>query len=136
MIELTLEMAEKIALAARDKAKELGITITLSVVDEAGRLILTQRGTGNGFLSTEIAQAKASASAAFKRSTKELFESREANTVFWNTVPTVVSQPVMLTTGGVPVSYNGKVIGGIGIGGGSAEQDHQCALAGVESIKQ
>jgi Haem-degrading len=50
MPELTLAMAEKALRAAREKARELGTPMTVSVVDEAGRLVLCARGDGAGFL--------------------------------------------------------------------------------------
>jgi uncharacterized protein GlcG (DUF336 family) len=65
-MQLNLELAEKIAKAAREKAAQLGIAITVSVVDEAGRLILTMRGDGTGFLTPETSRGKAIASAAFR----------------------------------------------------------------------
>lgn len=44
MIEMTLEMAERAVGATQRKARELGTPITVSVVDEAGRLVLCARG--------------------------------------------------------------------------------------------
>ena len=54
MIELTLEMAERATRAAREKAKALGTPMTITVVDEAGRLVLCSRGDGTGWRSAAI----------------------------------------------------------------------------------
>ena len=74
MIQMTLQMAEAAVRAAQDKAKALGTPMTVTVVDEAGRLVLSARGDGTGFFTPETSRAKAVAAAAFKRSNKELAE--------------------------------------------------------------
>jgi len=74
MIELTLEMAERAARAAREKAKALGTAMTVTVVDEAGRLVLCARGDGTGFFTPETSRAKAVTAANFRMSTAELAE--------------------------------------------------------------
>ena len=74
MIQMTLQVAEVAVRAAQDKAKALGSPMTVTVVDEAGRLVLSARGDGTGFFTPETSRAKAVASAAFKRSNKELAE--------------------------------------------------------------
>ena len=59
MIDLTLAMAETAVKAAQAKAKALGASMTVTVVDEAGRLVLSARGDGTGFLTPETSRAKA-----------------------------------------------------------------------------
>jgi glc operon protein GlcG len=49
MIDLTLALAEQALRAAQQKARELGSPMTISIVDEAGRLVLCARGDGTGF---------------------------------------------------------------------------------------
>jgi uncharacterized protein GlcG (DUF336 family) len=72
MIDLKLEMAEAAVKAAQARARALGTPMTVTVVDEAGRLVLTARGDGTGFLTPETSRAKATAAAAFRRSTADL----------------------------------------------------------------
>ena len=136
MIELTLEMAERAVKAAQAKAKALGTPMTVTVVDEAGRLVLSARADGTGFLSTETSRAKAVAAAAFRRTTKEMAELRAKGSAFWDSLPAVLPGQVLPSMGGVPIMAQGRVIGGIGCGGGTGEQDHECAVAGAEAIKQ
>ena len=112
MIDLTLQIAEAAVKAAQGKAKALGSPMTVTVVDEAGRLVLSARGDGTGFLTPETSRAKATAAAAFRRSTAEL-----------------------TTLGGAPIVVGGRVIGGIGCGGGTGEQDQECADAGAAAVK-
>ena len=134
MIELTLAMAESAVKAAQARARELGTPMTVAVVDEGGRLVLCARGDATGFLTPETARAKAVAAAAFRKSTTELAEAAARGSAFWRTMPAVVPEPVLPTPGGAPIVRGGKVIGGIGCGGGTGEQDQQCADAGAGAL--
>ncbi len=134
-MQLNLELAERIAKAASTKATQIGITITVSVVDAGGHLVLTMRGDGTGFLTPETSRGKAIAAAAFGIPTKQMVELQKTNPAFWTALPAFASG-VLPTTGAVPIKYNGLVIGAVGCGGGSGDQDHECALAGIEAIAQ
>lgn len=134
MIELTLDMAERAAKAALAKAKALGTVMTASVVDEAGRTVLVMRGDGAGFFSTETSRAKAVAAANFRKPTKELGEMALKGSAFWASVPAVLRGEVLPSIGAVPITKNGRLIGAIGCGGGTGDQDHDCAVAGAEAV--
>lgn len=133
MIDMTLELAEKVAKAALAKAKALGTKMTVSVVDESGRLVVTMRGDGTSFFSTETSRAKATASANFGRPTKEMAEQHAKEPLFWGTVSSVIPGQILTSMGGAPIRRGGRVIGGVGCGGGTGEQDHECAVAGAEA---
>src|SRR5947199_324975 len=83
MIDLTLKTAETALKAAQAKANALGSPMTVTVVDEAGRLVLSARGDGTGFLTPETSRAKATAAAAFRRSTAELTTMGAKGWGFW-----------------------------------------------------
>ena len=134
MIELTLEMAERAAKAALAKAKSMGTVMTASVVDESGRAVLIMRGDGAGFFSTETSRAKAVAAANFRKTTKELGEQAAKGSPFWAAVPAALKGEILPTIGAVPIMKDGKCIGAIGGGGGTGEQDHDCAVAGAEAV--
>jgi uncharacterized protein GlcG (DUF336 family) len=134
VIELTLDMAERAAKAALAKAKALGTVMTASVVDEAGRTVLVMRGDGAGFFSTETSRAKAVAAANFRRPTRELGEMALKGSPFWTSVPAVLRGEVLPSIGAVPISKNGRLIGAIGCGGGTGDQDHECAEAGAAAV--
>ena len=134
MIQMTLQVAETAVRAAQEKAKTLGTAMTVTVVDEAGRLVLSARGDGTGFLTPETSRAKAMAAAAFKRSNKELAE-MVAQGGFWALVPTVLQGQVLPTLGGTPIVRGGQVIGAVGCGGGTGQQDQECADAGAAAVK-
>jgi len=131
MLEMTLELAERAARGSFAKAASMKVAMTVCVVDEAGRLVLIMRGDRTGFLTTDTSRAKAVASAAFRRPTRELVEMQKANPVFWSAVPAVSRGEALPSTGAVPIIVGSRVIGAIGCGGGSPEEDHECAVAGA-----
>src|SRR5262245_4307188 len=135
MIDLTLQMAETAVRAAQEKAKALGTPMTITVVDEAGRLVLTARGDGTGFFTPETSRAKAVAAAAFRRPTAELAE-HAAKGGFWSVLPTILQGQALPTAGGAPISKGGRVIGAVGCGGGTGEQDHDCAMVGAAAAER
>lgn len=135
-MELTLQMAEKGVKAALAKAKELGISMTVTIVDEADRLVLSARGDGTGPFTPETSKAKAVAAVAFRRSTREMVEQYKSNPLFWDSILAVPSGQALPSTGAVPIVQRGRVIGAIGCGGGTTEQDHACAESGANAIQE
>jgi uncharacterized protein GlcG (DUF336 family) len=133
MIDMTLEMAENAVKAAQAKARALRAPMTVTVVDEAGRLVLSARGDGTGFFSTETSRAKAMAAASFKKRTAELAD-MVAKGGFWSIAPTVLQGQILPTLGGSPIMRGGRLIGAIGCGGGTGEQDQECSDAGAASV--
>jgi uncharacterized protein GlcG (DUF336 family) len=135
MTELTLDLAEQALRAAQGRAHELGTPMTVAVVDEGGRLVLCARADGTGFFTPETARAKAVAAAAFRRATTELAELAAKGSAFWKTVPVILEGQALPTPGGTPIVRSGRIIGGIGCGGGTGEQDQQCADAGAAAVR-
>ena len=133
MVDMTLELAETAVKAAQAKARALRAPMTVTVVDESGRLVLSARGDGTGFFSTETSRAKAMAAASFKKRTAELAE-LVAKGGFWSIVPTVLQGQILPTLGGSPIVRSGRVIGAIGCGGGTGEQDQECSDAGAAAL--
>ena len=133
MVDMTLELAETAVKAAQAKARALRAPMTVTVVDESGRLVLSARGDGTGFFSTETSRAKAVAAASFKKRTAELAE-LVAKGGFWSIVPTVLQGQILPTLGGSPIVRSGRVIGAIGCGGGTGEQDQECSDAGAAAL--
>ena len=133
MIDMTLEMAETAVKSAQAKARALRAPMTVTVVDEAGRLVLSARGDGTGFFSTETSRAKAMAAASFKKRTAELAD-MVAKGGFWSIAPTVLQGQILPTLGGSPIMRGGRLLGAIGCGGGTGEQDQECSDAGAAAI--
>jgi uncharacterized protein GlcG (DUF336 family) len=84
-------------------------------------------------LSPETSRAKAMAAASFRKRTAELAD-LVAKGGFWSIVPTVLQGQILPTLGGSPIVRGGRVIGAIGCGGGTGEQDQECADAGAAAV--
>ena len=135
MIEMTLELAEKIARAAHEKAKGFKKPMSVSIVDESGRMVHYSRADGAGFFTFDTSKAKAMAAASFKRSTMEINDIKDQNPLLWYSVPSVIPGQALPSPGGLPIFKDGHCIGAIGIGGGSPDEDHACCEAGAAAIK-
>jgi uncharacterized protein GlcG (DUF336 family) len=134
MIEMTLELAEKIAKAAHAKAREFKRSMSVAVVDESGRLVYYSRANGAGFFTFDTSRAKAMAAASFKRSTQDISDHKDLNPLLWYSLPSVVPAQALPSPGGAPIWRNSQLIGAIGIGGGMPDEDHACALAGAAVV--
>jgi len=132
MIDMTLDMAEKALKAAQAKAKDIGANMSVTVVDESGRMVFSARGDGCGFFTTDTSKGKATVSAAFRRSTAEM--SAGGVTPFLSSLPGLLPGQALPSGGAVPIFKDGYCIGAIGCGGGTAEQDDECATAGANTI--
>jgi uncharacterized protein GlcG (DUF336 family) len=108
--------------------------MTVTVVDEAGRLVLCARGDGTGFFTPETSRAKAMAAAAFRMSTADLAERVQKGGPFWTHVGSAIPGQLLPSHGAVPIVVGGRVIGAIGCGGGTGEQDQECAAAGAAAL--
>ena len=131
MIEMTQELAEKIGKTALAKATELGRPMSVSVVDESGRLVYFARQDGAGFFTFDTSRAKAMAAASFKRSTMEITENKDQNPLLWYSLPSVIPAQALPSPGGEPVFRDGRLIGALGLGGGLPDEDQACAKAGA-----
>ncbi len=107
MVDMTLAMAERAVRAAQDKARQLGAPMTVTVVDEAGRLVLCARGDGTGFFTPETSRAKAVAAANFRISTAEMAERAQKSSAFWTSVPSVLVGQILPSPGGMPITRQG-----------------------------
>ena len=134
MIEMTLELAEKIARAAHAKAKDFKRPMSVAVVDESGRLVYYSRADGAGFFTFDTSRAKAMAAASFKRTTQDITDHKDLNPLLWYSLPSVVPAQALPSPGGAPVWRDNRLIGAIGIGGGAPDEDHACALAGAAVV--
>lgn len=129
---LTLEDANRIAAGAIAKAEELDIRISVSVCDPGGRLLAFQRMDGAIWAGAYGCQGKAIASAAFGRPSGDLTE-REAHPTF-RAIVAHEGGHMILGQGGVPVLRDGSVVGAVGVGGGTGQQDEDCAKAGADLL--
>ncbi|QDU27779.1 hypothetical protein ETAA8_28700 [Anatilimnocola aggregata] len=136
--QLTLAGAEKILAAAKSKAEEMNLKVNIAVVDDGGHPLAFQRMDGARPASLYTAITKASASATLRAATGPLPPGTKEPDVWLNlSLQFAAGQSGgKLTTlkGGVPVIVAGEVIGAVGVGGGTGEQDAEIAAAGIAAL--
>jgi glc operon protein GlcG len=131
-MSLTLEEANRILAGTLAKAKELNIKVCAAVVDAGGRLIAFQRMDNAIWAGVYGSQGKAIASAAFGRASGEMQARADQPT------PRGIAQAsggeMIMGQGAVPIIRDGIVIGACGVGGGTSQEDEDCAKAGVAKL--
>ena len=129
---LTLIEANRVIAGAIAKAGELDIKISVAVCDAGGRLMAFQRMDNAIWASVYGSQGKAVASAAFGRTSGELAERADHPTP--KGIAVAEGGHMIMGQGAVPIIRNGVIEGACGVGGGTAQQDEDCALAGVKKL--
>ena len=126
---LTLAESNSIVKGAIDKAKEMGIRISVAVCDGGGRLLAFNRMDGAIWAGAYGSQGKAIASVAFGRASGELQE--RAGSPIIQGIAAAEGGHMIPSQGAVPIIRNGVVEGACGVGGGTSQEDEDCAKAGV-----
>jgi len=129
---ITLEQAKKAAAAAVEEAKKINTFMAVAVVSPSGDLVYFEKMDNTQYASIAIAIHKAKAAATFRRPTQS-FEERVAAGGAGLTLLTL--DGIIASPGGVPIMVGGKVIGAIGMSGGTGAQDHQGSMAGVAALR-
>ena len=129
---LTLADANRVVEGAIAKAQELNIKISVAVCDSGGRLMAFNRMDGAIWGSVYGCQGKAVASAGFARPSGELAE--RADTPIIRGIAAAEGGHMIPSQGAVPILRNGVVEGACGVGGGTGQQDEDCAKAGVAKL--
>ncbi|MBI3736239.1 heme-binding protein [Candidatus Sumerlaeota bacterium] len=131
---VNLEAARRIIAAAEKKAKKIGQPMNIAVVDCGGNLISHVRMDGAWIGSINISINKAFTSRAFDISTKDLSQHSQPTQQFYG-IHNSNDCRIMIFAGGVPLKdKDGKVVGAIGVSGGSGEQDQAVAEAGAAAF--
>jgi uncharacterized protein GlcG (DUF336 family) len=130
---LTLEDARKVIAAAEKKANQLEQPMNIAVADAGGNLVAHVRMDEAWMGSIDISIKKAFTSRAFDVSTKDLAKFAQSGGPFFG-IHASNEGRVMIFAGGVPLKRAGKVVGAIGVSGGSGEQDHAVAEAGAAAF--
>jgi uncharacterized protein GlcG (DUF336 family) len=128
-----LKDARKIIAAAESKAAEIGQPMNIAVADSGGNLIAHVRMDGAWLGSIDISIKKAYTSRAFDISTRDLAEHSQSGGQFFG-IHASNDGRIMIFAGGIPLKRDGKVVGAIGVSGGSGEQDHAVAEAGAAAL--
>jgi uncharacterized protein GlcG (DUF336 family) len=130
---VTLEDARRIIAAAEQKAKEIGQPMNIAVADQGGNLVAHARMDGAWIGSIDISINKAYTSRAFDIATKDLAKHSQSGDQFFG-IHASNGGKIMVFAGGIPLKKDGKVVGAVGVSGGSGEQDHAVAEAGVDAF--
>lgn len=130
---LTTQDAETLVHAAREAAEAAGATVSVTVLDAGGHLLAFRRDDRAVLISGETSTRKAYTALQLNTPTADLVDAVQPGAPF-HTLPTALDRPLLFIAGGIPVHRDGRLIGAIGVGGGTPEQDHGFALAAVETL--
>ena len=130
---VTLTDARRVIAAAEAKAAEICQPMNIAVADGGGNLVAHVRMDGAWLGSIDISIKKAYTSRAFDIATKDLATHSQSGDQFFG-IHASNNGRVMIFAGGIPLSRDGKVVGAIGVSGGSGEQDHAVAEAGAAAF--
>ena len=130
MAGVSLADARRVIAAAEKKAQEIGQPMNIAVADEGGNLVSHVRMDGAWMGSVDISIKKAWTSRAFDITTKDLAQHSQSGGQFFG-INASNDGKVMIFAGGIPLKKDGKVVGAIGVSGGSGDQDHAVAEAGA-----
>jgi len=136
-IELNLAGAEKALAAAKEKASELGTKSNIAIVDDGGHLISFARMDGARPASGQTALTKAVSAATFRQETGKLPAKGEPDlhlSLGIENAAAASGGKITTLKGGVPIVVDGQIIGAIGVGGGTGEQDALVAKAGIKAL--
>ena len=129
---LSLEKARKIIRAGERKAKEMNIAAVFAVVNPEGNLIIEERMDNAILVSIEVAYKKAYTAAALKLNTEDLTALVQPGAMFYG----LQSDPKYIVFGGgMLLKINGKIVGAVGVSGGSAQEDMEIAKACVKAFE-
>ena len=129
---LNLEQAKKIMAGAEAEAAKNKWGMVITIVDSGGNAVMVHRLDNTQFGSIDVARDKARTAVAFRRPTKvfqDLIAQGGANLRLLNLTGASVLE------GGIPIVVGGKIIGGVGVSGGTSQQDAQVAQAGIDALK-
>ena len=131
-LSVSVEDAKKAAAPAMAEARKNNWLMAVAIVDTSGNLVYYEKMDGTQLASANIAVEKARSAAQFNRPTKALQDQVAAGGDGLRILGLPGAVPV---EGGIPLVAGGKIIGAIGVSGGTSAQDGQCAAAGAAVIK-
>lgn len=133
-MDMSIETLKKMAGFIEEKAKEIGVPVAFSAVDEGGNLLYFQRMEGTLLISTKVSQDKAYTACALKCPTCDLADVTKPGESLWS-LHNSGDGRIICFGGGYPIKKDGKVIGAIGVSGGTAEEDMAVATYALEKMQ-
>jgi glc operon protein GlcG len=127
---INLATAKKVAAAAAEEAAKLKINVVIAIVDTGSHIVYLERFDVVQWGSIKVALHKAKCSVQYKRPTKAL-----EDTILKGNTAYLTLDGIIAIEGGVPILQDGKIIGAIGVSGGTPAQDGEVAKAGAAMVK-
>jgi uncharacterized protein GlcG (DUF336 family) len=127
---LDIEDANRLIAGARAKAIEIGVPVCVAITDESGNLIAFERMNGGKITSINLAIDKSFTAVGIQKGTDVLGEVNQPGMPAHGISSTLGGRMVTIA-GGLPVTFEGQVVGGVGVSSGLPAQDYEVALAGV-----
>ena len=128
---VSYDQARKAMVGAIAEARKINVPMAIAVVDNAGQLVAFERMDNTQTGSVAVSQDKASSAAMFRRPTKVFQDVLAAGGAGLRILTLRGANAI---EGGVPLMMDGKIIGAIGVSGGSAEQDGVVAKGGTDAL--
>ena len=132
-MNVTLAQAERVVMAAKEKAQEIKVPMNIAVVDRGGNLVPFERMDGAWVGSVDIALKKAKTANCFDMNSGDLGKMTEPGEDLYGIE--ISNGGLISFPGGVLLKNGGEIIGAVGVSGGTVKQDQQVAEAGAESVK-
>ncbi|HEY8558999.1 MAG TPA: heme-binding protein [Pyrinomonadaceae bacterium] len=130
---ITLEEALRVITAARAKAEDIGVMMNIAVVDEGGNLTAFARMDGAWQGSIDIAQSKALTARNFDMSSEDLGKISQPGEMCYG-IHVSNQGKTIIFGGGIPLQRGARIVGAIGVSGGTVPQDIEVAEAGVAAF--
>lgn len=131
-MNITLEQAEALITAAKTKAQQIGVPMNIAIVDAGANLKAFVRMDQAWLGSVDISIKKAKTARYFDMATGEIGNLSQPGGPLYNIE--VSNGGLISFPGGIPIKQGNEIIGAIGVSGGSVEQDHEVAEAGLTAL--
>lgn len=135
MAQLTLQQAKQLIEQAEAKAAEINVPMVIAIADAGGNLLACHRMDDALLVSLDIAQNKAWTAVAFKLPTAALADAAAPGGSLYG-ITTTNQGRVVIFGGGIPLKHGERIVGAVGVSGGSVEEDVIVATAAVERFAQ
>jgi len=130
--QLSLDLALSLVRRVREEAEARGLSLAIAVVDTGGHVIASQRMDGAALGAMRLAVGKAYTSVLWAAPTGDFARSTlpGGDDWGWNTT----DRRIVVYAGGIPLSADGELVGGLGASGGAAAEDAECVSAAARSL--
>jgi len=132
---MTLKTALRMIAAGQEKAEEMGVPVSIAVVDSGGNLVAQHRMDNAMLISQFLSLNKAYTSAATTMPTDELAKHTQPGGPFFGVHTCNAGSGICIFGGGYPIRDADGMVGGIGVSGGSSEQDMAVSAAGRDAYE-